>query len=124
MAKIKEYEGINCPVVLCQRMFSGKWKIILMYMLSMRTFRFNEMQRQLVGITPATLNKQLKELVRDGLVQRKSYQEIPPRVEYSLTEKGYSFTAVLDSMHKFGSQFLIVEKQNDGSDSLPDAGRG
>ena len=110
MAQNKRYEGINCPVVLCQRMFAGKWKIILMYMLSMKTFRFNEMQRMLDGITPATLNKQLKELVEDGLVLRQSYNEIPPRVEYSLTDKGRSFSAVLDSMHKFGSQFLTAEK--------------
>lgn len=96
------YEDITCPIVLCQQLLTGKWKIVLLYMLSQQTYRFNEIQRLLQGITAATLNKQLKELVDAGLVLRKSYEEIPPRVEYSLTDTGLAFTQVLDSMQVFG----------------------
>lgn len=102
------YEDITCPIVLCQQLLAGKWKLVLLYMLSMRTYRFNEMQRLLDGITAATLNKQLKELVEDGLVLRKSYDEIPPRVEYSLTALGAEFNKVLDSMQVFGNAYKQV----------------
>lgn len=109
------YQDITCPIVLCQQLLAGKWKIVLLYMLSQQTYRFNEIQRLLQGITAATLNKQLKELVDAGLVQRKSYEEIPPRVEYSLTETGAAFSHVLASMHEFGTFYQQASNQSKSS---------
>lgn len=105
MSTGKTYAEIDCPIVLCQQLLAGKWKIILLYLLSQNTLRFNEMQRMLVDITAATLNKQLKELVDAGLVVRKSYDEIPPRVEYSLSKQGTMFNEVLNSMKVFGEAY-------------------
>lgn len=101
----KRYAEIDCPIVLCQQLLAGKWKIVLLYLLSQSTLRFNEMHRMLSDITPATLNKQLKELVDAGLVSRKAYDEIPPKVEYSLSARGELFKQVLISMQMFGEAY-------------------
>lgn len=101
----KRYEEIDCPIVLCQQLLAGKWKIVLLYLLSQGTVRFNELQRMLTDITAATLNKQLKELIEAGLVLRQSYDEIPPRVEYSLSPQGQLFKDVLHSMQAFGEVY-------------------
>ena len=104
----KRYAEIDCPIVLCQQLLAGKWKIVLLYLLSQSTLRFNEMQRLLIDITPATLNKQLKELVDAGLVLRNAYAEIPPKVEYSLSPQGELFKQVLMSMQTYGEAYKTI----------------
>ena len=98
------------PMSMLQAVIGGKWKIlILWYVAFYKVQRFGELMRRLDGITQSTLTKQLRELEGDGFLHRKVYSEIPPRVEYSLTELGQSFIPVLETMmawsegHIFGS---------------------
>ncbi len=87
------------PMSSLQSVLSGKWKIlILWYIAFYKVQRFGELQRRLDGITQSTLTKQLRELEEDGFVHREIYKEIPPKVEYSLTELGKSFIPVLNQM--------------------------
>lgn len=106
MTEYKSISEIPCPIVRTQRIISGKWKIILIYMLMEKEMRFNEILHTIPELTQSTLSKQLKELMASGLVQRTSYNEIPPRVEYSLTEKGKAFSIVTDAMSTWGNEHL------------------
>jgi len=87
------------PMSMLQSVLSGKWKIlILWYIAFYKVQRFGELMRRLGGITQSTLTKQLRELESDGFLHRKIYNEIPPKVEYSLTELGESLIPVLQTM--------------------------
>ena len=90
-----------------QKIIAGKWKIIILWYLSTDTMRFGELQRHVGDITISTLTKQLRELEDDDFVYRNVYREVPPKVEYSLTEKGKSFIPILQSMKEWGEQHLI-----------------
>lgn len=91
-----------------QSVISGKWKILILWYVSVyETQRFNELQRRLDGITRSTLAAQLRELERDGLIHREVYPEVPPRVEYTLTDKGKSFMPILHSMRKWSEENLV-----------------
>ncbi len=85
-----------------QKVLGGKWKIEILYYISLQTRRFGELQRQIGNISQSTLTKQLRELEHDGFISRYIYQEIPPKVEYSLTELGKSFVPVLNFMREWG----------------------
>lgn len=89
-----------------QKILGGKWKIEILYNISKQTRRFGELQRQIGEISQSTLTKQLRELEADGFISRYIYQEIPPKVEYSLTELGKSFVPVLDQMKEWGKTHL------------------
>ena len=91
-----------------QKVLGGKWKIEILYYISLKTRRFGELQRQIGDITQSTLTKQLRELEADGFISRHIYQEIPPKVEYSLTELGKSFVSVLEFMKQWGERYLVV----------------
>jgi len=97
--KIEEKSG--CPAELTLGLINGRWKPMVINWLLQGTKRFNQLQRDLGGITHRTLSKTLKEMESDGLVERKDYQEIPPRVEYSLTPRGRSLESVLNAMHEW-----------------------
>ena len=87
------------PMSSLQAVLSGKWKIlILWYVAFYKVQRFGELRRRLDGITQSTLTKQLRELEQDGFLHREIYKEIPPKVEYTLTELGKSFIPVLNQM--------------------------
>ena len=86
-------------------LISGKYKPIILYcLMEYEPVRFNEMQRYLGRIADKTLSQHLKELERDGLIHRKMYPEIPPKVEYSLTERGRSLMKVLDQLCTWGNE--------------------
>jgi len=85
----------KCPYFTAQKVFSGKWSILIIYHLSEGTLRYGELQRKMSEITQATLTKQLRMLEGYGLVNRFVHQEIPPKVEYSLTDMGKEFIPVL-----------------------------
>lgn len=95
-----------CPYATAQRIIQGKWAILILHHLSEGTLRFNELQRRLPRMTHATLSSQLKQLEADGLVIRREYPQIPPRVEYSLTEIGRAFAPVLDSIRVWGEEYI------------------
>ncbi len=95
------------PMSSLQAVLSGKWKIlILWYVAFYGVERFGDLMRRLDGITQSTLTKQLRELERDGFLHREIYQEIPPRVEYTLTELGQSFIPVLRQMMAWSEAHL------------------
>ncbi len=82
----------------------GKWKPIILYLISKGGNRFGILQRGIEGISKQMLTKQLRELEADGILHREIFPEIPPRVEYSITEKGRSLFPVIDSMRKWGER--------------------
>jgi len=93
------------PMSSLQAVLSGKWKIlILWYVAFYQVQRFGELMRRLDGITQSSLTKQLRELERDGFLHREVYGEVPPRVEYSLTNRGKSLMSVLDQLCIWGEQ--------------------
>jgi DNA-binding HxlR family transcriptional regulator len=88
-------------------LIAGKWKMIILFYLSQKTRRFNELQRLMNNkISQAILTNQLRELENDGLVHREVYKEIPPRVEYSLTDIGQTFIPVLNTLGEWGKTYL------------------
>lgn len=87
-------------------LISGKWKGLILWHLRDGTVRFNQLQQELGGVSPKMLTKQLRELERDGMIERKVYPEIPPRVEYGLTPMSRSFLGVLEAMGDWGKKNL------------------
>jgi len=97
----------GCPVEATLQVIGGKWKGVILYHLQSETIRFNELRRMMPGITQRMLTKQLRELETDGLVSRKVYAEVPPKVEYSLTEYGSTMKPVLNALRKWGANHLL-----------------
>ena len=96
----------KCPFYTTQRLIQGKWAILIMHYLSDGSVRFNELQRKMPKMTHATLSNQLKQLEAEKLISRKVYEDIPPKVECSLTEIGRAFRPVLDSIRTFGREYI------------------
>ena len=96
----------KCPYYTVQQVLQGKWAILILHYLSDGTLRFNELLRMMPNMTHATLSKQLKKLESDGLIIRKEYPQVPPKVEYSLSEIGEKFLPVLDSLEQWGTQYI------------------
>jgi len=94
----------NCPVKLTASIIGGKWKPSLLFHLDGRTRRCCELQRRIPGLTKKMLTQHLRELERDGIVHRKVYAEVPPRVEYSLTRHGESLKPILKLMSAWGTR--------------------
>ena len=92
----------KCPFATSQKILSGKWALILLHFLSEDTLRFNEIQRKLPEITQSTLTKQLRSLEDYGMVIRTVYSQIPPKVEYSLSDKGRSLYPLMEIMCAWG----------------------
>jgi DNA-binding HxlR family transcriptional regulator len=99
---------INCPVEITLNLISGRWKVLIIHQLLEDTKRFNQLQRELRGIAQRTLTKQLRELEAHGLIIRKDYNEIPPRVEYSLSPLGLSLKNILLAMHEWGEKHELA----------------
>lgn len=96
----------NCPVAVTQNVLMGKWKLAVLWIVGQKTRRFNELQKLMPNITRGVLTQQLRELERDGLVHREVYREIPPKVEYSLTEIGSSFIPVMMQIMEWGVGYV------------------
>lgn len=96
----------KCPMVLIQDMISGKWKIMILWYLSYSTLRFSDIQRKLPNVAQKVLSRQLKSLEEDNLIHREVYPVVPPKVEYSLTDVGKRLIPILETMHKFGAEYL------------------
>ena len=92
-----------CQVQGALSILTGKWKpIILLYLMSEGTMRYGELKKALVDITPKMLTTQLRDLESEGLIHRKVYPEVPPKVEYSITEYGMTLKSILEAMHEWG----------------------
>ncbi len=94
----------RCPIEKTLGMIGKKWVILILRDLLGGTRRFSDLLQSLNGISPKTLSERLKDLEEDGLITRKAYPEIPPRVEYSLTEKGRSLNKILEAMIDWGKK--------------------
>jgi DNA-binding HxlR family transcriptional regulator len=96
----------NCPVEAAVDVFGGKWKALILWWLQERTWRFAELRRQIPGITEKMLTQQLRELEADGIVERRVYATVPPKVEYSLTEYGWSLKRALKAICDWGRNHM------------------
>jgi len=99
----------TCPVCATADIVCGKWTLLLVRDLSEGRSRFCELERSLAGISPRTLSLRLRALEEEGIVERHTYPEVPPRVEYALTPKGEALLPIIDSMREYGSQWLAAE---------------
>lgn len=107
-----------CPFATTQKVLSGKWTIVILYQLSTGTKRFNQLQRLLPGITQTILMKQLRQLEKDKLVIRTVFAEVPPHVEYKLSELGERFKNVLNSIEVWGLNYIKELKQSSSIEKL------
>lgn len=105
--KQRHEQYIECPVEATLDVIGGKWKGVILFLLMDGTKRFNELQKLLTKVTQRTLTNQLRELESDGLVHRKVYAQVPPKVEYSLTDKGRSLEPVLINMRDWGQIHIL-----------------
>ena len=103
-------EKLECPITATLEIIGGKWKPIILYYLTSGTRRFGEIAVRIPTISRKVLTEQLKELEKDGLIVRKRYKEIPPRVEYSLTKLGKSLSPVFDEMAVWGKNNVLANR--------------
>jgi DNA-binding HxlR family transcriptional regulator len=96
-----------CPVGCCAEIISGKWTLLLIRDLAEGSRRFCELERSLEGISPRTLSLRLRALEDNGIVERRTYPEVPPRVEYALTEKGQALVPLIEDMRDYGRRWLL-----------------
>ncbi|WP_087973441.1 winged helix-turn-helix transcriptional regulator [Oceanobacillus rekensis] len=103
----------HCQVEDALGILVGKWKpIILLHLLQEGTKRFSELKRSMPGITQKMLTKQLRELEAEDIIQRVVYPQVPPKVEYSITEYGRSLEPILEAMHEWGTKHTLHKLQN------------
>lgn len=95
-----------CPVLATARIISGKWTLLMLRDLADGPCRFSELERSLAGISPRTLSIRLRSLEEEGVVERREYAEMPPRVVYRLTVKGTHLVPILEAMREYGSRWL------------------
>ena len=96
----------DCPVCRTAEIVCGKWTLLIVRDLSEGRSRFCELERSLGGISPRTLSLRLRSLEEEGILHRRTFPEVPPRVEYALTEKGLALVPIIDSMRTYGSEWL------------------
>ena len=97
-----------CPVATAVSIIGGKWKLLIIRNLKERPWRFNELQRDIEGVSQKVLTDSLRQMIDDGLVYRHDYQEIPPKVEYGLTELGKEMLPIIDALADFGNYYKSI----------------
>src|ERR671916_973407 len=97
----------SCPVCATADLICAKWTLLVIRDLAAGRSRFCQLERSLEGISPRTLSLRLRELEEHGIVERRTYPEVPPRVEYELTEKGRALLPLLEDMRRFGREWLL-----------------
>ncbi len=106
------FDENSCPVTATMKVLGGKWKPILINAIYFTApVRFGELKRSVKGITQSMLTQQLRELEEDGLISRKIYAEIPPRVEYALTEFGLTLSPTIQAMAKWGKEYRMKKQK-------------
>lgn len=95
-----------CPMVLAYKLLSGKRKIMILWFLSNKILRFNEIQKKMPDVTQKMLTKQLRSLEEDHLIYRHVYPTVPPKVEYEITDVGSRIIPILELMHQFGASYI------------------
>ncbi len=105
-----EIDITQCPIAPVQKVISGKWNMVIMYFLSQGVMRFGELQKKLPNVTQAALTKQLRLLEEYKMIHREVYKQVPPKVEYSLTELGVNFLPVLEALEKWAIEYEKMSK--------------
>ena len=95
----------DCPINTTIRIIGGKWKIPVLYVLREKTLRFSEIQKSLPQVTQKMLTQQLRELEKDGLVSRKVYAQVPPKVEYTITPMAKKLEPIIDALCQWGTDY-------------------
>ncbi|MBD7936325.1 helix-turn-helix transcriptional regulator [Cytobacillus sp. Sa5YUA1] len=108
--KNDEIDITQCPIAPVQKIISGKWNMVILYFLSQGVLRFGELQKKLPNVTQAALTKQLRALEEYKLIHREVYKQVPPKVEYSLTEIGVNFLPVLTALEEWATDYQKLEK--------------
>ncbi|MEO8474444.1 MAG: helix-turn-helix domain-containing protein [Chryseolinea sp.] len=108
---MNHYEFEHCPVTFTIKTIDGKWKLLILYLITNDIRRFGKLSMMLKTISRQMLTTQLRELEKDGIIERVIYPEIPPRVEYFLTDKGKALGPVIESMKDWGLQYNQPETQ-------------
>ena len=103
----KEY---RCPVEVTIGIVGGKWKCLILWHLHHEKMRFKALERIVPGVSQKMLTQQLREMERDGLLTKTVHPEVPPRVEYELTERGHSLFPILETMHRWALDQLSIEE--------------
>lgn len=108
----KKYQSSSeCPISASIDVIGGKWKPIIIWVLAEEPRRFGELHKMISGIALKVLSRQLKELVEDGIIHREVFPEVPPRVEYSLTEKGKSLTPIMRALGQWSTENILQTRQ-------------
>ena len=102
---IKKEELPDCPVATTVQLIGNKWKLLILRNLLVRPWRFNELMKSLDGISQKVLTESLRSMESDGIITRTVYPEVPPRVEYALSELGESMRPILDAMQAWGQEY-------------------
>ena len=98
----------ECPVATSVSLIGDKWKLLIIRNLKSRTLRFNELQRDLDGISQKVLTDSLRQMIDDGLVYRNDYHENPPRVDYGITDFGKEMMPIIDALADFGNYYKTI----------------
>jgi DNA-binding HxlR family transcriptional regulator len=112
----------TCPVCRTADIVCGKWTLLLVRDLAEGRARFCELERSLAGISPRTLSLRLRALEEEGVVERQTYPEVPPRVEYALTEKGRALVPIIEDMRTYGRRWLLSDEAARDERAEPVAG--
>jgi DNA-binding HxlR family transcriptional regulator len=105
--------NLTCPVCRTAEVVCGKWTLLIVRDLAEGSARFCELERSLEGISPRTLSLRLRALEEEGVVARHTYPEVPPRVEYALTEKGEALVPLIEDMRRYGKRWLGLDVDAD-----------
>src|SRR5437588_12860592 len=109
LTKTNHIDDTVCPIPRTADVIGGKWTLLIIRDLASGVKRFNQLERSLHGISPKTLSERLRSLEEEGILIRQTFAEVPPRVEYSLTEKGRDLSIVIESMRSYGKRWLCNE---------------
>lgn len=103
-----KYNSVKDPIRIYNEILGGKWRLLILYQLFSTTQRFKDLQQNIDGITPRMLTKELRSLEKYNLVEKEVYREVPPRVEYSLTDDGVKLFPLIENIKRFGETFAYL----------------
>ncbi len=115
--KMSAVSNAECPVCRTAEVVCGKWTLLIVRDLAEGSARFCELERSLEGISPRTLSLRLRALEEEGIVARHTYPEVPPRVEYALTEKGEALVPLIEDMRRYGTRWLGLDLEPEDVDA-------